>query len=105
MHHLLSTATIRYAAFIDLEKAFDMVDHTRLSDLLASYRCPDHIHYLIRSLTFRGLRSCILVNNQLSGWFSRTRSVLQGSPLSPYLFNIYIDELISGLNRSPISVP
>jgi hypothetical protein len=76
VYYLLSTATVRYAAFIDLEKAFDMVDHTRLSDLLASRRCPNHIYRLIRSLTFRGLRSRILVNNQSSGWFSRTRSVL-----------------------------
>jgi hypothetical protein len=105
VHHLLSTATVRYAAFIDLEKAFDMVDHTRLSDLLASRRCPDHVHRLIRGLTFQGLRSRVLVNNQSSGWFSRTRSVLQGSPLSPYLFNIYIDELISELNRGSTGIP
>jgi hypothetical protein len=52
VYHLLSTATVRYAAFIDLEKAFDMVDYTRLSTLLASRGCPDHIHRLIRSLTF-----------------------------------------------------
>jgi hypothetical protein len=52
VHHLLSTATVRYAAFIDLEKAFDIVDHTRLSDLLASRRCPDHVHCLIQGLTF-----------------------------------------------------
>jgi hypothetical protein len=105
VHHLLSTATVRYAAFIDLEKAFDMVDHTRLSDLLASRRCPDHVHRLIRGLTFQGLRSRVLVNNQSSGWFSRTRGVLQGSPLSPYLFNIYIDELISELNRGSTGIP
>ena len=105
VHHLLSTATVRYAAFIDLEKAFDMVDHTRLSDLLASRRCPDHVHRLIRSLTFQGLRSRVLVNNQSSGWLPRTRGVLQGSPLSPYLFNIYIDELISELNRDSTGIP
>jgi hypothetical protein len=105
VNHLLSTAVVRYAAFIDLEKAFDMVDHTRLSDLLASRRCPDHIHRLIRSLTFEGLRSRVLVNNQSSGWFSRTRGVLQGPPLSPYLFNIYIDELISELNRGSMGIP
>src|ERR1700712_1808277 len=82
-----------------------MVDYTRLSDLLASRRCPDHIHRLIQSLTFRGLHSRVLVNNQSSGWFSRTRGVLQGSPLSPYLFNIYIDELISELNRGSTGIP
>jgi hypothetical protein len=81
-----------------------MVDHTRLSNLLASRRCPDHVHRLIRCLTFRGLRSRVLINNQSSGWFSRTRGVLQGSPLSPYLFNIYIDELVSKLNRGSTGI-
>jgi hypothetical protein len=52
VHHLLSTATVRYAVFIDLEKAFDMVDHTRLSSLLALQRCPNYVYRLIRSLTF-----------------------------------------------------
>jgi hypothetical protein len=105
VYHLLSTATVRYAAFIDLEKAFDMVDHARLSDLLASRCCPDHIHRLIRSLAFEGLRSRILVNDQSSGWFSRTRGVLQGSPLLPYLFNIHVDELITELNARSIGSP
>ena len=82
-----------------------MVDHTRLSTLLASRGCPDHIHRLIRSLTFQGLRSRVLVNNQSSSWFSRTRGVLQGSPLSPYLFNIYIDELISESNGGSTGIP
>jgi hypothetical protein len=36
IHYLLSIATVRYAVFIDLEKAFDMVDHIHLSSLLAS---------------------------------------------------------------------
>jgi hypothetical protein len=76
VYYLLSTTTIYYAAFIDLEKAFDIVDYIRLSDLLALRRYPDHIYYLIRSLTFRGLCSYVLVNNQSSGWFSRTYGIL-----------------------------
>jgi hypothetical protein len=67
VHHLLSTATVPYAVFIGLEKAFDMVDHTRLSNLLASRSCPNHVYRLIRSLNFRGLHSRVLINEKSSG--------------------------------------
>lgn len=66
VHHLLSTATVSYAAFIDVEKAFNIVGHARFSALLTSRRCLDYVHRLIRSLTFRKLRSHVLVNNQSS---------------------------------------
>ncbi|KAI6788852.1 hypothetical protein KC343_g2541 [Hortaea werneckii] len=105
VHHLLSTGLVRYAAFIDLEKAFDMVDHTRLDSLLVRRGCPGRIRGLIQNLTFRGLRSRVLVNGRSSDWFCRTRGVLQGSPLSPYLFNIYIDELVVRLNESTADIP
>jgi hypothetical protein len=62
VYHLLSTATIRYAAFIDLEKAFNMVDYTRLSDLLALRHYPNYVYRLIRTLIFQGLRSYVLIN-------------------------------------------
>lgn len=76
VHHLLSTGAVRYAAFIDLEKAFDVNDHTRLSGLLTAPRCPHRVLCLIRSLTFQGVRSFVLVNGQSSYWFSHSREDL-----------------------------
>lgn len=105
VHHLLSTRTIRYAAFIDFEKAFDMVDHSRLAKLLLDRGCPPPVYRIIRALTFDDVRSRVLVNGQASHPFPRTRGVLQGSPISPILFNIYIDELIVRLNASSVVVP
>ena len=105
VYHLLATRSVKYAAFVDLEKAFDMVDHSRLAALLLDSSCPPSIYRVIRSLTFEGVQSRVLVNGKSSLLFLRTRGVLQGSPISPIFFNIYIDDLVRRLNASANSVP
>lgn len=84
----MATSSVRYVVFIDLEKAFDMVDHSRLTALLLERGCPVAVCNIIRSLTFDDVRSRIFVNGEASTPFGRTRGVLQGSPISPVLFNI-----------------
>ena len=53
---------------------------------------------VIESLMFDGLKSRVLANDDKSAWFPRTRGVLQGSPISPFLFNLFVDPLIERLN-------
>jgi hypothetical protein len=101
----MATRSIRYAAFVDLEKAFDMVDHSCLAALLLERGAPAYVYRIICSLTFEEVRSRVFVNGQASAPFLRTRSVLQGSPISPDLFNIYIDYLIRRLNASADCIP
>lgn len=40
------------------------------------------------------------MNEKASDWFPQHRGVLQGSPLSPYLFNLFVDDLLELLNCS-----
>lgn len=110
-HSTLATAATAHAAladpgspfgiaiFLDFRSAFDVVDHVKLLSLLRRRRCPGDVLSLIRSLQMRDVRSRILVNGEVSGHFARRRGVLQGSPLSPVLFNIYIDEVVRQLNE------
>ena len=91
--------------FLDFKAAFDVVDHALLLDILRRRDCPPRMQNLITSLTFHHIRSRIVSNGEASGWFSRGKGVLQGSPLSLYLFNIFVDGLLEDLNDSATNVP
>lgn len=77
---------------IDLRTFFDEVDHCLLLNLLyQKVKCPITLQ-LIR----RWLRVPILVNGKLE---KRRKGVPQGSPISPLLSNILLNELDKELTR------
>lgn len=99
VHHGLSSRERNTAVFLDFRAAFDTIDHPRLLARLRQRRCPTHLQSLITSLMCDRIQSRVLVNGQVSAWFPRTQGVLQGAPISPILFNIFVDPLIHLLNR------
>ena len=71
---------------IDLKNFFDEVDHCILLQLLyRKIKCP-----LTLRLIRKWLKAPILINGKLT---KRTKGVPQGSPLSPLLSNIMLNEL------------
>lgn len=99
MHLLLRERLIDAVVFLDFRAAFDVVPHALLLQMLRRRRCPTAIQTLLTSLNCLGLSSRIIANSQTSPPFPRTRGVLQGSPISPCLFNLFVDDLLRQLNH------
>ena len=82
-----------FAAFVDLEKAFDWVEREMLFYRLLQYNIDGKMYHAIKSL-YSECQSCIkLRNNLCTDWFSVNSGVKQGDNVSPTLFSLYINEL------------
>jgi group II intron reverse transcriptase/maturase len=77
---------------IDLEKFFDRVNHDRLMYRLSQKIEDKHLLKLIRKYLQSGILTGGLISQQTEG-------TPQGSPLSPLLSNIVLDELDKDLER------
>ena len=92
--------------FVDLKQAYDRVPIQLLLHKLAG-RLQDPAHpltALIGSL-FLECYSRVAVNKGLSDRFPRHRGLFQGSLLSPWLFDIFIDDLAVELNGGQYTMP
>ena len=97
--YLRSGSTV-YCCFLDASKAFDRVNHSRLMNILIERGVP---LFIIRMLNFWYSKQSMSVRwgSVVSETFSIKNGVRQGSVLSPYLFNIYVNDLSVLLESVP----
>ena len=87
-----------YMSALNASKAFDRVNHSKLFDKLVARNMPNCIlHVLIN--WYGKLQSVVRWNGVFSSSFTVTCGVRchQGGVLSPFLFNIYVDQLIDDI--------
>ena len=88
--------SVVYQCFYDLEKAFDSVEYCVLLDHLYRSGINGKAWRLIRSF-YHNLHGQVRIDGQLSKSLSLQRGVRQGSVLSPMLFLLVMDALLTEL--------
>ena len=84
----------KYLVFIDLKNAYDKVVHRRLFNKLIEQGISEDI---IGSIKLLYSKAKLKISNDNNG-------VLQGSLISPMLFNLYINDLIKELNENSYEI-
>ena len=81
-----------YAAFVDLEEAYDSVNREKLWVALKGYGVSGKLSVAVQSLNEDGW---VRVGGRESSRFHVKSGVRQGCPLSPWHFNIFIDRRVT----------
>ena len=98
INYFLNRDTPVFACFLDMTKAFDLVNYGKLFDKLKSRISPVFLRLLAYVYSYQ--RYNVKWNNSLSHSFSVYNGVKQGAIMSPTLFSVYIDDLFDILRES-----
>ena len=85
-----------YTCFVHFQKAFDKVWRTGLLYKLLKFSIRGKSYDMIKNI-YSKTYSCVENNGSFSAIFETNTGVKQGEPLSPLLFNIYLNDLVEYL--------
>ena len=80
--------------FIDYAKAFDYIDQSKLWKILQEMGIPDHLTCLLKNL-YAGQEATVRTGHGRTDWFHIRNGVRQGCILSPCLFHLYAEYIMS----------
>ena len=99
IHHitaLQSRNTPAYHLYIDFNKAFNSIPRSALWSTLIHYNLPSQLISALQML-YHFPNEIPLINGETHHHFSLLRGFKQGCPLSPLLFNLYINIILWAL--------
>ena len=86
-----------YACFIDFKKAFDSVPQELLYTQLLKRNINGRFLSLLKNI-YRKTVCAVKLENYRTKFFKR-KGLIQGDPLSPLLFNLYINDIFEHINK------
>ena len=89
-----------YLMTVDIQKAFDSVDHNFMYACLKRFGFDESFIKWIRVL-YEKQESCVLNGGHSTGYFPLQRGVRQGDPISAYLFIITIEVFFNMVRNNP----
>ncbi|GFO35505.1 endonuclease-reverse transcriptase [Plakobranchus ocellatus] len=80
--------------FIDFKKALDRIWHEALWSTMRKYNINSNLMSVIENF-YNKATSAVFCNNNIGDWFRSTVGVRQGCLLSPTLFNIFLERIMT----------
>ena len=94
VRNISSTSKTSTIVFIDFKKGFDRVLHAALWANMKKYNISTNLIQVIKNLYDKD-SSAVLFNSSIGDWFRTTVGVRQERLLSPTLFNIFLERIMT----------
>ena len=88
-----------FLCFIDFQKAFDSVWHKGLFYKLRTMGLNGNLIDLVENI-YAKTKCAVKEGNKITHFFKFSKGVRQGCPLSPLLFNLYINEIFQTIDMN-----